>query len=97
MELLWLLISIIPLLLVGGWAWIIRESGGRPDQRVIGVGLWLVIGLAVFSSLRLGGFSNLFASLTVVLVSTAGYLKPEFEKLISRIFGFPKTPETPAE
>ena len=93
---IFLFLSVVPLFLVGGWAWLVRNSNGYPEQRIIGAALWFLLASMVFLLLKSAGWSNIMAIAPVVIVSAAGCFEPEFEKLLSRVF-VRKLQEAPPE
>lgn len=88
-----LFLSLIPVFLTAGMAWLTKCSTGYPEQKVVGEVLWLFIGLTAFALLKAGGLSTVLAITTVGLVSAVGFF---FDTILSMVFKdpglFPKAP-----
>ncbi|MBI4117092.1 MAG: hypothetical protein HY451_00140 [Parcubacteria group bacterium] len=82
METYWLFISVVPLFLTAGMAWLVKASPAEYfAQEIIGMVFWAIIGLTAFLMLRAGGLSVLASSSIVFGASAAGFYFNSFIRL----------------
>lgn len=80
------LVSIVPLFLAAGMAWLAKGSVGYPEQRAVGVVLWFFLAATSYFALRIGDLPVHWTGFLILLFSLAGFF---FDTVLSLIFKDP--------